>query len=225
MVLSGWTECRFSSLTLFLSSLKDFDATYTCPLSLANEFLLRFEFGGFFRINEPINWFCTHGLSTFRTDSSSSDLFLATPSSGRFPMAHLRNALSVGSVLDRSGLYFMELPDSLRADNGDIGTWLDWDYLAPKRCSSATGCRRSALVVVYKAFSKAGFQVQHTLAIRRESKVSLKESSQGQHVLEPDQWLYNLDSLRVPDSLVPDIWTSAFNGVGALTGLSCTDAL
>ena len=80
-------------------------------------------------------------------------------------------------------------------------------------------------MVVFKAFSKAGFQVQHTLAIRRESKVSLEESSQGQHVLEPDQWLYNLDSLRVLDSLVPDIWTSASTGVGVLTGLSCTDAL
>ena len=119
----------------------------------------------------------------------------------------------------------MELPDSLRADDGGTGTWLDWDDLAPKRGSSATGCRRSALVVVFKAFSKAGFQVQHTLAIRRESKVSLEESSQGQHVLEPDQWLYNLDTLRVPDSLVSDICSSDSAGVGALTGLSYSDAL
>ena len=60
-------------------------------------------------------------------------------------------------------------------------------------------------MVVYKALSKAGFQVQHTLVIRRESKVSLEESSQGQHVLEPDQWLYNLTLF---ESLTHWFWIS-----------------
>ena len=122
--------------------------------------------------------------------------------------------------------------------------FISWNYLTPSEQTMAVlesdwigmiWLRNAALLLLVagglhwwlynKAFSKTGFQVQHTLAIRRESKVSLEESSQGQHVLEPDQWLYNLDTSRVPDSLVSGIWTSATTGVGVLTGLSCTDAL